>query len=319
MKASNYLTPSPTARADALRTGSLAKWISETMRRGALQRPRRTDSAHREDITMNDLYPSLSLAERVCLRLATLFPKEKARSEPRSSGAHTNFDESLRGITKRFPQFLTAIRGAAVLDFGCAMGHQCIGLIQTGARTVVGVDIQQNRIDAGRALLRDLNLQDRVALHTVVNDDMRAQFDVLISQDCVEHFPDPLLSLNEMKAVLKPGGRMFVTFGPVWYSAYGPHQHEFTQAPWLHLLFPERVVMKVRGILMNEPQTRTYSQRWLNQMSVRKFEALLAALGMDVERINYECSLGLSVLSRIPVLRELAVNNISCVLRKRST
>lgn len=256
----------------------------------------------------------LSFAERLCLKFVTLFPMEATRSARPSV---PNFGKSLRGFTTRFPNFLSAIRGASVLDYGCAMGHQCIGMSQLGAATVVGVDIQQKRIDAGRELLREMKLQDRIRLQTAVTSEMHGQFDLVVSLDCVEHFPDPLASLTEMKSVLKPGGRMFVTFGPVWYSAYGPHQHEFTRAPWLHLLFPESVVMKVRGMLMGDPNTRTYAQRWLNRMSVRKFEQLVAQLDMEMVSSAYDCSLGLSVLRYVPLIRELAVNNISCVLRKR--
>jgi 2-polyprenyl-3-methyl-5-hydroxy-6-metoxy-1,4-benzoquinol methylase len=259
----------------------------------------------------------LSIAERLCLKLVTTLPSRRERS--RATGgviAVHDFAGSLRGFTTRFPDFLEAIRGADVLDYGCAMGHQCIGMLLQDARTVVGVDIQQRRIEAGRELLRQLQLDSRITLHTAVTSEMRESFDVVASLDCVEHFPDPLASLSEMKEVLKPGGRMFVTFGPVWYSAYGPHQHEFTRAPWLHLLFSEEVVMKVRGIVMNEPGTRTYAQRWLNRMSVKRFEGLLRALDMEQESISYDCSLGLSILSKVPGVRELAVNNISCVLRK---
>lgn len=262
-----------------------------------------------------DFSSGLSLAERLCLKLVALFPKPSRTARPAAVGH--NFENSLRGFTARFPDFLAAIRGASVLDYGCAMGHQCIGLVLKGARAVVGVDIQQNRIDAGRQLLRELNLDDRISLHTTTSADMHEKFDLVVSLDCMEHFPDPLRSLNEMKAALKPGGRMFVTFGPVWYSAYGPHQHEFTRVPWLHLLFPERVVMKVRGIVMNDRKTRTYAQRWLNQMSVRRFERLIQALDMAIEYSHYDCSMGLTVLGKVPLIRELAVNNISCVLRER--
>jgi 2-polyprenyl-3-methyl-5-hydroxy-6-metoxy-1,4-benzoquinol methylase len=268
--------------------------------------------------TPNDFHPRLSVAERLCMKFATLFPKEASRARPSGEGpVRRNFDNSLGGFTARFPNFLEAIRDAAVLDYGCAMGHQCIGLSQKGARSVVGIDIQQRRIDAGRELLRELNLDDRISLHTAVTPDMHGMFDAVVSLNCVEHFPDPLGSLTEMKAALKPGGRMFVTFGPVWYSAYGPHQHEFTRAPWLHLLFSESVVMKVRGIMMNDQGTRTYSQRWLNQMTVKKFERLVPALDMTLEYSNYDCSMGLSVLGKVPGVRELAVNNIACVFRKR--
>jgi SAM-dependent methyltransferase len=267
--------------------------------------------------TSNDPYSHLSLAERLCMKFVTLFPREAANARASGEALGRNFDNSLRGFTSRFPDFLSAIRGASVLDYGCAMGHQCIGLSLNGAHTVVGVDIQQRRIDAGRKLMREMNLDDRISLHTALTSDMHGVFDVVVSLNCVEHFPNPLASLTEMKAALKPGGRIFVTFGPVWYSAYGPHQHEFTRAPWLHLLFSESVVMKVRGIMMNDLETRTYSQRWLNQMSVRTFERLVPALDMVLEYSQYDCSLGLSVLSKVPWIRELAVNNIACVLRKR--
>lgn len=267
------------------------------------------------DISDN-LHSRLSLGERLCLKFVALFPKEPKSPHPPGEGVSRNFVNSLRGFTARFPDFLVAIRGASVLDYGCAMGHQCIGLSMQGALNVVGIDIQEKRIEAGRKLLGEMNLEDRIALHTAVTPDMHGRFDVVVSLNCVEHFPDPLASLTEMKDLLKPGGRMFVTFGPVWYSAYGPHQHEFTRAPWIHLLFPESVVMKVRGIRMSDLGTRTYSQRWLNQMSVKKFERLIRALDMVLEYSNYGCSLGLSVLSKVPLIRELAVNNIACVLRK---
>jgi hypothetical protein len=105
-------------------------------------------------------------------------------------------------------------------------------------------------------------------------------------------------------------------FGPRWWSAFGPHQQDFTKMPSPHLFFGEPAVMGARGVLMGSYDKKTYADCWLNQMSVGKYERTLARSGFKVQTQQYICTRGMDILRRVPGLREIATNRIACVLQR---
>ena len=68
--------------------------------------------------------------------------------------------------------------------------------------------------------------------------------DAIVSIDAFEHFSNPASALKTMHAMLNPGGRVYVSFGPTWYHPLGGHL--FSVFPWAHLLFSETALC-VRG------------------------------------------------------------------------
>ncbi len=48
-------------------------------------------------------------------------------------------------------------------------------------------------------------------------------FDLVISQNVFEHIQGLNSAIDEIVRVLKPGGRLYASFAPVWTSAYGHH------------------------------------------------------------------------------------------------
>ena len=80
-------------------------------------------------------------------------------------------------------------------------------------------------------------------------------FDRVFSIACFEHIHTLGLALDKMYAVLKPGGKLFTMFSPIW-SAYDGHHipnladangREYTKAnspipPWGHLLYSPSVM-----------------------------------------------------------------------------
>lgn len=214
----------------------------------------------------------------------------------------------------RIPSLVDRIQGRDVLDFGAGEGEQAIALAEAGARRVTGVEIQPRLIQMARHLARTHGVDDRVEFTTEL--DAGARFDTIISQDAFEHFADPEAVLNTMRAHLRPGGVILVTFGPLWYAPFGAHMYHWSPIPWVHLLFPERAVMRARARFSPDGATR-YEEctGGLNRMTLKRFEGLVRDSRLLVEHWAVDYVRGHDVMGRIPVLRELFANNIACVLK----
>lgn len=226
---------------------------------------------------------------------------------------------ALDDLLRRFPDLRARVRGKRVLDFGCGAGRQAVALAQAGAAFVLGVESNPRTRAGAQALARAERIgAGRLAFAPAVPRQMRGRFDIVLSKDSMEHFSQPEAVLAEMRAALAPGGRLLVTFGPPWLAPSGSHMHFFTRLPWVHLLFSERTVMAVRARYRADGARRYEEvESGLNRMTVRRFERMTAAAGLRMERRRYDCVRGLRVLGRPPLLRELFINNVACVLAPR--
>lgn len=66
-----------------------------------------------------------------------------------------------------------------------------------------------------------------------------SSFDTVMATEVLEHCPDPRLTINEMKRVLKPGGLIFFTVPFLWYLHETPHD-EYRYTPFaLQRIFNE--------------------------------------------------------------------------------
>ena len=75
--------------------------------------------------------------------------------------------------------------------------------------------------------------------------------------------------------------------------------------------------MAVRSRYRDDGATRYEDvESGLNRMTVARFERTVAASGLTVHLRRCECVKRLDALSRLPLIRELFVNRISCVLSK---
>ena len=92
-------------------------------------------------------------------------------------------------------------------------------------------------------------------------------------------------NLREMRDALRPGGLLLITFSPPWFSPWGAHMNFFCRLPWVHLIFSEATVHRVRA-LYRETGTMTYGPE-LNRMTLAKFERIIAESGMRVRSVKY--------------------------------
>jgi trans-aconitate methyltransferase len=159
--------------------------------------------------------------------------------------------------------------------------------------------------------------------------DPRQDFDLAFSIGSFEHILDPLLCLRKILHSLKPGCCLGVRFGPLWGSPFGAHTGEFTRIPWVHALFPEKVVLRVRHEMYRPDQdVERYEDidGHLNRMTVKRFQLHVAEAGYITQmlRLNPEKDRkwkGIlrhvnTLLGSIPGVRELCAVSLMAVLER---
>lgn len=218
-----------------------------------------------------------------------------------------NLASALSELRAAFPGFDKMIAGKRVLDYGCGDGFQSVAMAKQGAALVRGIDIAPQRMAHGRRLAGDTP-------NVAFGPFDAGSFDIAISLNSFEHFPEPERNLAELAEAVIPGGKILITFGSPWLSPYGSHMNFFTSFPWVNIVFSEKTVFRVRSLYRSDGSSSYYPD--MNGMTVRRFEHIIAASGLAVEYCRYDAVKGLP-LTKIPVLRELFINRISCILVKK--
>jgi SAM-dependent methyltransferase len=209
--------------------------------------------------------------------------------------------------------FFSAIQDKVVVDFGCGGGADSIEMARIGARRVIGVDIREEVLRVGRENAERAGISGKCVFTTRCEE----AADIVVSVDAFEHFEDPGLILRLMAELIGPEGEVYVSFGPTWYHPLGGHL--FSVFPWAHLLFSEKALLRWRSDFKNDGAKKFGEVAGgLNQMTISRFEALVAA--SPLEAID---------LTPVPIrrlqpvhfgwTREFTTAVVRCRLRHKST
>jgi SAM-dependent methyltransferase len=215
------------------------------------------------------------------------------------------------------------MRGRRCLDMGCGIGSLAIDAALAGAH-VVGVDPDETRIAYAReTVVSDYPaIADRIefrAARAEDLDDADDSFDIVMARDTFEHIHDLPSALAAAHRALRPGGRLYAGFGPLYRSPFGDHRLLRLWVPWAHLVL-------FSGI----PNGRAYRRRRrevdlvrreLNFMTLAELEAVFAASEFEVEKIQVNVSSHpamrvFSALRRIPLLHDYFTVNVYVTLAK---
>ena len=218
-------------------------------------------------------------------------------------------------LHEAFPNFGQMVTGKRILDFGCGMGFQALALARQCGCSVVGVEANEATFLRAVAM-SEAERMPKSFLFFVreLHKEMMGEFDIVISQNSFEHFEDPCGILTQMKNLIKVSGKILITFGPPWFAPYGSHMHYFCRVPWINLLFSDETVHRVRSYYRND-QSKPYEG--LNRMTIAKFESIIRDCGMLQEMVHYTCVKRMNFFSKIPLLRELFINQVNAVLIKQ--
>ena len=147
-----------------------------------------------------------------------------------------------------------------------------------------------------------------VADRCLFTRELRHQVNTVVSLDGFEHYSDPAVCLRLMHGMLRPGGRLFVVFGPTWFHPLGGHS--FSAFPWAHVVLTEKALLEWR----QEPVHRFEdTDGGLNQMTIRRFEKIVADSDFGVEHFGAIPIRRLAWLAN-PLTREFTTACVRCVL-----
>jgi SAM-dependent methyltransferase len=108
-------------------------------------------------------------------------------------------------------------------------------------------------------------------------------FDLVISYNSFEHFPDPKRAFSEAVRVAKPNGQLFFEFGPLYCSPWGLHAYRSLYMPYPQFLFSEGFINeKLTEIGIIDLGKKRSELQFLNQWKWTEFNQLWSSSGCNV-------------------------------------
>lgn len=270
------------------------------------------------------------------------FSSNNQKQSPRSpplSGANRNHDSSERDQKAYFDYELNwtnlewlrrmdlkiPLKGMKVLDLGCGHGALSIKLAELGAGQVVGLDLNQDRVEFSERNLASEFPQFRDRVHFVCQDagDLTPdeQFDLIVSKDTFEHVNDLPGLVEQLHRLLKPGGHLASGFSPLYYSPFGDHGRFFMGLPWAHAVLPESLLVRLRN-LRSERKITSSADLNLNRLTPAEFRRIFdcAAKWRKIEIAYNRGSKRLlpffNLVRRLPLMEKFFTISIYAVAQK---
>ena len=198
-----------------------------------------------------------------------------------------------------------SLEGRTVLEYGCGHAPVSSAFAERAGR-VIGVDIDEQRVDVGARLARERGL-DNVELHAYSEEEvleavagLHGEIDVFLLYAVLEHLSvsERLELLRVARDVTEPHGAIVVCETPnrlFWQD------HHTSQLPFFHLL-PEELALlyynrSERPEFLNafgdatrgDPEEATETlERWGRGVSYHEFELVFPELADHVVACNYD-------------------------------
>ncbi|MBC19020.1 MAG: hypothetical protein CMJ74_02015 [Planctomycetaceae bacterium] len=164
------------------------------------------------------------------------------------------------------------------LEFGCGDAMVSATLAKRNLRAIAS-DISNVRLDQ-RALAAGVDFRHGDAAGIDIESNI---VDCVFSYNAFEHVHDPPAVLREMARITKPGGTIFLSFGPLYWSAFGEHAYRSIPIPFCQCLFP----LSILNDFCREHAYDEIDPMHVNQWSLTQYRKLWSAISPQLKCISY--------------------------------
>lgn len=178
--------------------------------------------------------------------------------------------------------------GNKILDVGSGSGRKTAFYSIKGGEAI-GVDISKWGVREAHRFVRDREFEqvDFIVAEAGHLPFRRNFFDIVISNDALEHFKNWRNAVLEMERIVKSGGYVCINFWPLWFSPFGSHMDfgEFFSPPWAHLIFSEENIKDVLisfGKVKETERDKPLFMHHLNRVTAREFKEMLKETKLNV-------------------------------------
>lgn len=222
--------------------------------------------------------------------------------------------------------------GKRVLEIGCGLGNLCIEIAECNAKEIIGFDIDQESIEFASAYIEKYHkvLTDKINFFCCdIHNLPTGYFDIIIAKDTFEHILDLETVLLEVREKMKPQGRIYTSFGPLYYSPFGDHNWTETFLPWGHILVSEEKILKRLNKKHHSQFTSIRNLNdGLNQLTPEEFLHILKRTNLKVinykenvipQDTSFKKKIATNIMNQLKQIKQLSkflTFNISCILEK---
>lgn len=167
--------------------------------------------------------------------------EELQRSFPSDRGELYKYDD-LSLFSRAFERAIAILQlpgmaepGKKVLDVGA--GDGVLGVILSTFGHIVDL---ADEADWRSRMAKAINLQTCDITDGLPFED--CHFDLVVSYNSFEHFPDPTKAFAEAMRVSKQGGLLHFEFGPLFASSWGLHAYRSLFMPYAQFLFSDNFI-----------------------------------------------------------------------------
>lgn len=200
-------------------------------------------------------------------RLAARYTREDFRPDLWLWGQRGNDYERQRRRVSRF----LPLAGCDVLVAGCGTGRDVESWVAMGPRRVVGLDwFHYDRawdLWRGRfsCIAPGVEVEFDQADLSRLDGIPDSSFDVVGSDAVFEHLKDLPKVLGQFHRVLRPGGMLYATFGPLWYAWGGDHVsgYDALESGFNHLLLDHGAWRKYLDDMGEQAHSEHDGRTWI--------------------------------------------------------
>lgn len=201
-----------------------------------------------------------------------------------------------------------------ILEIGCGNGGGVLGIVDTVSVPVIGIEVDKNRADMAYGNLKGKNCC--ILRGSGESLPLRSEsIQTIVLIEVVEHVVDYQLLFSEMHRVLRPNGRVYLSF-PSINSISGPHLMHLIPLPFAQLLFGLEELRAVALEEIRKADSSVAGLDHLNSMTINKLLYVATPL-FSLQWLRVYCKyMPLKILQMLPWIDDYAGDSVRVILRK---